>query len=51
MDSISWDLDPCTLLRGLLLYCVPISEGPLSDVSLYFLEMTYIQTAWISNPS
>ena len=28
------DLEKCPLLRGLL-YCVPISEGPLLEVSLY----------------
>ncbi len=28
---IIWDLEECPLLRGLL-YCVPISECPLSEV-------------------
>ncbi len=29
-----WDLEECPLLRGLL-YCVPISECPQSEVLLY----------------
>ena len=30
-----WDLEECPWLRDLL-YCVPISECPLSEVILYF---------------
>ena len=33
-NSIVWEIEKCPLLRGLL-YRVPISEGPLSEVSLY----------------
>ncbi len=35
---IIWDLEKRPLLRGLL-YCVPISEGPLSEVLLYIISI------------
>ncbi len=34
---IIWDLEKRPMIRGLL-YCVPISEGPLSEVLLYRLD-------------
>jgi len=38
--STIWDLEKCPLLRGLLCY-VPISEGPLSEVLLYYTSRIY----------
>ena len=38
-----WDLDLC--LCTAVLYCVPISEGPLSEVPLYYYTVLY-SLAW-----